>query len=186
MKTKDIISKTKWLIDHAHSEINFKVKHMMVAIISGKFEEFDASIYTTGDDFLNAEVDFWVNPASVYTSNIKRDAHLKNEDFFSVEIFREINFILKSCDNMNSDMKYEIYGNLTMKGITNNIKLEAEFGGIMNDPGGNTKAFFTLNGKINRKDWDLTWNIALDNGGVIVSEFVWINIELQLIKYVGE
>ncbi len=182
METTQVITKTKWGIDPAHSEIGFKVKHLMVTNIRGTFKEFDASIYTTGEDFMTAEIDFWLNPASVDTRDEKRDAHLKNADFFDVENFKEINFTADSYENVDNDGSYELYGDLTIKGIKKQIKLDVEFGGIIKDPWGNHKAVLKINGKINRKDWGLNWNAALETGGVLVSEDVWISCELQLVK----
>ena len=92
METTAVATKTKWGIDPAHSEIGFKVKHLMITNVRGEFKEFDGSIYTTGEDFMTAEIDFWINPASVTTGDEKRDAHLKSADFFDVENFKEINF----------------------------------------------------------------------------------------------
>lgn len=182
METKDATTKTKWGIDPSHSEIGFKVKHLMIANVRGSFKEFDASIYTTGEDFLTAEIDFWINPASINTGDEKRDAHLKSADFFDVENFKELNFIAGSYENVDKDDSYELYGELTIKGISKKIKLDVEFGGVMKDPWGNHKAVFSINGKINRKDWGLNWNTALETGGVLVSEDVWINCEVELAK----
>lgn len=175
-------TKTKWTIDPVHSEIGFKVKHLMVTNVRGTFKEFDASIYTTGEDFMTAEIDFWLNPASVDTRDEKRNAHLKSADFFDVENFPEINFVSDSYKNVDSDGSYELWGNLTVKGITKQIKLDVEFGGVTKDPWGNYRAAFTINGKINRKYWGLNWNVALEAGGVLVSEDVYISCEVQLVK----
>jgi len=182
METTEVITKTKWGIDPAHSEIGFKVKHLMLTNIRGTFKEFDASIYTTGEDFMTAEIDFWLNPASVDTGDEKRDAHLKSADFFDTENFKEINFTADSYKNVDNDGSYELYGNLTIKGVTKQIKLDVEFGGVVKDPWGNHKAAFSINGKINRKDWGLNWNAALEAGGVLVSEDVRISCEVQLVK----
>lgn len=178
----ETITKTKWGIDPAHSEIGFKVKHLMITNVRGTFKEFDASIYTTGEDFMTSEIDFWLNPASITTGDEKRDAHLKSADFFDVENFKEINFTGDSYENVDKDGSYELYGNLTIKGIKKQIKLDVEFGGVMKDPWGNHKAAFTVNGKINRKDWGLNWNTALEAGGVLVSEDIYISCEVQLVK----
>jgi polyisoprenoid-binding protein YceI len=182
MEGTEAIEKTKWGIDPAHSEIGFKVKHLMVTNVRGTFKEFDASIYTTGEDFMTSEIDFWLNPASITTGDEKRDAHLKSADFFDVENFKEINFTGDSYDNVDKDGSYELYGNLIIKGIKKQIKLDVEFGGVVKDPWGNHKAAFTINGKINRKDWGLNWNVALEAGGVLVSEDIYISCEVQLVK----
>ena len=181
MQTMEINTKTKWVIDPMHSEIGFKVKHLVVANVRGAFKEFDASIYTTGDDFTTAEVDLWINPASINTHNEQRDAHLRSADFFDTENFKEINFTGNTFEKTGND-NYKLYGDLTMKGIKKQVKLDVEFSGAMKDPWGNEKAIFNVKGKINRKDWGLNWNAALETGGVLVSEEVWLNCELQLAK----
>ena len=178
---KELI-KTKWGIDPVHSEIGFKIKHLMFTNVRGSFKEFEASIYTTEEDFMSAEIDCWINPASINTGDEKRDAHLKGAEFFDVEAFKEINFTGNTYEEVDKDGSYELYGDLMIKGLSRRIKLEVEFGGVIKDPWGNNKAVFTINGKINRNDWDLNWNAALEAGGVLVSEEVWISCEVQLIK----
>lgn len=174
--------KTKWVLDAAHSEIGFKVKHLMLTNVKGEFKTFEASIYTTGDDFMSAEIDFWLDPASVDTRNADRDNHLRSADFFDVENHKQISFVANTYEAVDNDGSYELYGDLTIKGITHRIKLDVEFGGVMTDPWGNKKAGFTINGKINRKDWGLNWNAALEAGGVLVSDEVRISCEVQLMK----
>ena len=182
METTAASTKTKWGIDPAHSEIGFKVKHLMVANVRGTFKEFEASIYTIGEDFMSAEIDFWLNPASIDTGDERRDAHIKSADFFDAENFKEINFTANTYEDVDHDGSYELYGDLTIKGIKKQVKLDVEFGGVIKDPWGNEKAIFTINGKINRKDWGLNWNAMLESGGVLVSEDVWISCEVQLVK----
>lgn len=182
MKTAEVITQTKWSIDPVHSEIGFKIKHLMITNIKGVFKEFDASIYTTNEDFLTAEIDFWMNPASVDTGDAKRDEHLAGPDFFDVENHKEITFTGNTFEKTDNDGSYELYGELSIKGITKQIKLDVEFGGVMKDPWGNEKAGFSINGKISRKDWGLTWNSVLETGGVMVSDEVKISCELQLVK----
>lgn len=174
--------KTKWGIDPTHSEIAFKVKHLMISNVKGVFKEFDASIYTTGEDFMTSEIDFWLNPSTIDTGVPDRDAHLKGADFFDVENFKQISFTGNTYEAVDNDGSYTLYGDLTIKGITKQIKLDVEFGGVMKDPWGNEKAGFTLNGKINRKDWGLVWNAALETGGVLVSDDVRISCEVELVK----
>jgi polyisoprenoid-binding protein YceI len=173
--------KTKWGIDAAHSEIAFKVKHLMISNVKGTFKEFDASIYTTSEDFMTSDIDFWLNPASIETGAPDRDTHLKSADFFDVENHKQITFIGDSFKKVD-DENYTLYGDLTIKGITKKIKLDVEFGGIMKDPWGNEKAGFTINGKINRKDFGLNWNAALEAGGVLVGEEIKISCEVELLK----
>ena len=134
--------KTKWGIDPAHSEIAFKVKHLMITNVKGVFKEFDASIYTTGEDFMTSEIDFWMNPASIETGAADRDAHLKSPDFFDAEKYKQIHFIGNSYDKVDNDGSYTLWGDLTIKDITRKVKLDVEFGGVMKDPWGNEKAGF--------------------------------------------
>jgi len=182
METKEVITKTKWKIDTTHSEIGFKVKHLMISRVRGTFKEYEGSIYTTGEDFMTAEIDFWINPASIDTGDEKRDTHLKSADFFDVEKFKEINFTGNTYEEVEKNKKYILYGDLTIKGIKKQIKLDVEFGGMAKDPWGNKKAAFFISGKINRKDWNLHWNAALEAGGVLVSDEVIVTCEVQLVK----
>ncbi len=174
--------KEKWVIDPSHTEIGFKIKHLMISNIRGKFNEFDASIYTTGDDFMSAEVDCWIDVASIDTNDPERDKHLKSPDFFDVERFPQISFVKNSVETVDKDGSYELWGDLMIKGITKKIKLDVEFGGVVKDPWGNEKAVFTINGKVNRKDWGLNWNATLEAGGILVGEDVRISCEVQLMR----
>ncbi len=182
MDNTQSFTKTKWVIDSAHSEISFKVKHLIVATVRGVFKEYDSSIYTTGDDFLSVETDIWINPASITTGDEKRDEHLRGTDFFDVENYKEINFIGNTYSQTDVAGNYELTGDLTMKGITKRIKLDVSYKGNVKDPWGNLKAVFGATGKINRNDWGLNWNSALETGGFLVSEEVTIDCELQLVK----
>jgi polyisoprenoid-binding protein YceI len=175
-------TKIKWGIDPVHSEIAFKVKHLMITNVKGVFKEFDASIYTSGEDFMTSNIDFWMNPASVDTGDAKRDAHLKSPDFFDAEKFKQISFKGNTYEKVDNDGSYTLYGDLTIKGITKRVKLDVEFGGVMKDPWGNEKAGFTVNGKIDRKEWGLDWNTALESGGVLVGYDVSISCEVQLTR----
>lgn len=173
-------NKEKWVIDPVHSSIDFRVRHLMITNVKGTFKEFEASIYTTGDDFMTAEVDCTINAASVDTGSEDRDKHIRSEDFFDVENYPQINFVSDSYEKVDDDGSYELWGNLTIKGITKKVKFEVEYGGVIKDPWGNEKAGFTINGKINRKDWGLNWNAVLETGGVLVSDDVKISAEIQL------
>ncbi|AWI26655.1 YceI family protein [Flavobacterium pallidum] len=175
------MSTTKWVIDPTHSEIGFKVKHMMFTNVSGKFDKFDASIETEGDSFENAKVHFTGQTDSINTGNADRDNHLRSGDFFDAAQFPELKFEANSFTKINEG-DYELNGNLTLHGGTKPVRLAVEFGGLMKDPWGNTKAGFSITGKLNRKDWGLSWNAALETGGVLVSEEVKLVIELQFVK----
>ncbi len=178
-------TKTKWEIDSSHSEIAFKVKHLMMINVKGLFTEFNSSIYTTGDDLTTAEIDFWMNPNSLKTNDEKRDAHLRSEDFFDTKHHKEITFRSNTVEKKD-DNSYELWGDLTIKGITKRIKLDVEFEGVQKDPWGNEVAGLNISGKISRKDWQLNWNTTLENGGVLVGDTVNIDCELELKKQVEE
>ncbi len=182
MQTTESTTKTKWVADPTHSTIGFSVKHMMLTTVRGEFENYAIDVETIGEDFMQAKINFTAETATVNTRNADRDKHLRSADFFNVEEFPTITFKPTKFENVDNDGSYEMYGDLTIKGITKNIKLDVEFGGILKDPWGNAKAGFTINGKINRKEWNLSWNAALEGGGILVSEDVRINCELQLIE----
>ena len=172
---------TKWGLDAAHSEINFKVKHMMIANVSGNFTKFNVNAETEGDDFSKAKINFTADTASINTNNEQRDGHLKSPDFFDAEKFPQLKFESDSITK-KSDDEYVMNGNLTIKDVTKPGALNINFGGIGKDPYGNTKAGFTVEGKINRKDFGLTWNAALETGGMLVGEDLKIHSEIQLAK----
>ena len=174
------MANTKWSLDPTHSELQFKVKHLMITTVTGGLKTFSAELDTENDDFNNANISFKGEISSLDTGNSDRDNHLKSADFFDAEAYPEISFKSNSIEKDGEDLK--IKGDLTIKGVTKPVKLMAEFGGIATDPWGNTKAGFTLNGKINRTDFGLSWNAALETGGVMVSEEVRILGELQFVK----
>jgi polyisoprenoid-binding protein YceI len=182
MKTSEEQSKTKWTIDPSHSEIAFKVKHLMITNVKGVFKDFNANVYTSGDDFVPSGIELMINSGSIDTGDTKRDEHLKSSDFFDVENFRQISYDGTKCEKADNEGNFVMYGDLTIKGVKKPVKLDVEFGGIMKDPWGNEKAGFTVNGKINRKDWGLNWNAALEAGGVLVSDEVKISAEAQLVR----
>lgn len=172
---------TKWTIDSTHSEIGFKVKHMMFTNVSGKFDSYEGVIETEENDFSTAKISFSAAINSINTSNTDRDNHLKSGDFFDAENFPNLTFTSNSFSKI-SDHNYELTGVLTIKGTSKEVKLPVEFSGLMQDPWGNTKVGLNIEGKINRKDWGLNWNAALETGGVLVGEEVKLIIELQLVK----
>lgn len=174
--------KTKWAIDPAHSEVGFRVKHLMITNVKGSFKDFSASVYTEGNNFITSDIDFSLTTASVDTGMADRDVHLKSPDFFDSENHRNISFTGKSTEKTGSDDNFKLLGDLTIKDVTHPVKLNVEFGGIMKDPWGNEKAGYTIEGKINRKEWGLNWNTALEAGGVLLSDDVKIICEVQLVK----
>jgi polyisoprenoid-binding protein YceI len=160
---------TTWVIDPAHSEIQFKVKHMMITTVTGQLTSFESTVEADSDDFTAARVHFSADMNSITTHNEQRDGHLKSADFFDLENNPKLTFESTSFEKSGSG-KFKLTGNLTIRGISKPVTLDVEFGGINKDPWGNTKAGFTVTGKISRKDWGLNWNAALESGGVLVSD----------------
>jgi polyisoprenoid-binding protein YceI len=156
------------------------VKHMMITNVTGLLTDYTIEAVSDTDDFVNADVNFAGKLASINTGNEQRDTHLRSADFFDVEKNNEVTFKSTKIDKSGGDLK--LHGNLSIKGITKLIVLDVEFGGINKDPWGNTKAGFTVTGKLNRKDFGLNWNAALETGGVLVSDDVKIAAEVQLVK----
>lgn len=175
------MTQSNWVIDPTHSEIGFKVKHMMFTNVSGNFQSFSASFVNNNDDFETSVIKFEADSNSINTNNSDRDNHLRSADFFDSENYPKLVFdstsIVKKSDN-----NYIVFGNLTIKEVTHQVELNCEYSGLMKDPWGNTKAGFSLSGSLNRKDYGLTWNAALETGGVLVSEEVKLNCEVQFIK----
>ncbi|MBP1165872.1 MULTISPECIES: YceI family protein [Chryseobacterium] len=166
---------TKWILDPTHSEITFKVKHMMISNVKGSFRTFTAEIESEDEFFANAKTTATIQTDSVFTNNTDRDNHLKSAEFFNAEVHPTITFESQALNN-------SIVGNLTINGITKPVTLDVDFGGINVDPWGNTKAGFSFEGKISRKDFGLNWNAALEAGGVMVSDDVKVAGELQFVK----
>jgi len=180
MKTEE---KTTWAIDPSHSKIGFKVKHLMISNVLGNFKEFEGQVTTAGSDFSTADISFSLNSASIDTEIAERDTHLKSGDFFDVANYPKITFSSKGLKVIGDDT-FELTGNLVIKGVAKQIVLSVEYGGLMTDPWGNVKAGFSITGKMNRKDWGLNWNAALEAGGVLVGEEVKINCDIELAKKV--
>lgn len=174
-------TKTKWNLDTAHSEITFKVKHMMITNVSGKFENFSADVETEGHDFTRSTISFSADISSITTGNADRDNHLKSADFFNAEAHPKLTFVSRKFEKADED-EYVLTGDLTIRDVTKQVTFDVEFGGIGKDPWGNQKAGFTLKGKINRTDFGLNWNAALETGGVLVGEEVKLSAEIQLVQ----
>ena len=174
-------NKINWVIDPTHSEISFKVKHLMISNVKGVFGEFESTVTTEGEDFSSAAINVRIKSASINTGTADRDNHLRSADFFDAENFSDISLESTSLKKLSDD-EFALAGDLTIRGITKPVTLDVEFGGIMNDPWGNVKAGFTVSGKINRKDWGLNWNAALEAGGVLVSDEVKINCEVEYLQ----
>lgn len=172
---------TIWEIDPTHSEVQFKVKHLVISTVTGSFNDFSGQVESDEENFENAKVQFEAKTGSIDTGNDQRDEHLKSDDFFSADKYPAISFSGKSLTKTSGD-SFKIVGDMTIRDQTKEIALEATLGGIMQDPYGNTKAGFELTGKINRKDFGLTWSAVTEAGGVVVSDEVKLLLNVQLTK----
>lgn len=172
---------TKWKLDPAHTEIQFKVKHLMITTVTGYFKEFDLEVETENDDFTTASrIEFTANINSIDTNNQQRDTHLKSADFFDAQNHSHLKFTGKKYEVHGDEAR--LHGDLTIRGTTKPITLNVEYGGIVVDPYGQTKAGFTVTGKISRKEFGLLWNAVTEAGQVVVSDEIKIHCEIQLIK----
>ena len=172
---------TNWNADTMHSEIGFKVKHMMITNVSGSFGKFNASASTEGEDFTTATFEFAADVDSINTGVADRDAHLKSDDFFNAEKYPQLTFKSTSVQKKN-DEEYVISGDLTIRDVTQKVDLNAEFGGIAVDPYGQTKAGFTISGKIRRSEFGLKWSAITEAGSIVVSDDIKLHSEIQFVK----
>ncbi len=168
--------KTVWKIDESHSNVTFKVKHMMISTVSGEFEKFEGTIESEKDNFEDADFNFSLEVGSITTKNKDRDNHLKSDDFFNAEKFPKLTFKSTSYDGET------LKGNLTIRDITKPVTLNVEYNGTAVDPYGQTKAGFEITGDINRKDFNLTWNGMTEAGKIVVSDKVRMIVDVQFIK----
>ena len=168
-------------IDAAHSEITFKVKHLMITNVTGNFTKFDATLESSKDDFTDAKISFEADVDSISTNNEQRDGHLKSEDFFAAEKFPTLSFVSSSFNKVSGD-EYKLVGELTLRGVSKPIELVVEYGGTATDPYGQVKSGFEISGKINRKDFGLVWTATTEAGGIVVSDEVKLYLAVQMIK----
>lgn len=168
-------------IDAMHSEITFKVKHLMITNVTGSFQQFDATLEAEAADFSDAKINFEADVNSISTNNEQRDTHLKGDDFFAAEKFPKLSFVSTALVPAGGN-SHLLKGDLTIKGVTKPVELSVEFGGTMTDFYGQNKAGFEINGKINRADFGLTWSAVTEAGGVVVSEEVKLNMAVQMVK----
>ena len=172
---------TKWFVDPAHSEVQFKVKHLMITTVTGYFRKFDLVVDTEDNDFTKAtSILFTADIDSIDTNNAQRDTHLRSNDFFAADKYKQLRFEGKHYAKQGDG--YILDGYLTIRNITRPVSLQVEFGGIVVDPYGQTKAGFTIEGKIKRKDFDLTWDAVTEAGQVVVSNEIKMHADIQLIK----
>jgi polyisoprenoid-binding protein YceI len=177
--------KTKWNLDKSHSEIKFKAKHLMISTVSVGFDNYDLEVETEGDDFSTAKANYKAEIKSIKTGDAQRDGHLLTNDFFNAELFPEMKF--QSTESTKTgDKSFEISGLLTIRDVTKPITLKAEVEGIVKDPWGNTKAALQISGKINRKDYGLSFHVLTDTGSLLVSDEIKLEAELELTKEVVE
>ena len=170
-----------WKVDPAHSEVQFKVKHLMITTVTGYFKKFDLTVETESEDFNSSKkIEFTADIDSIDTNNAQRDQHLKSADFFDVSTHSQIKFNGKKYEANGDQAK--LHGDLTIKGITKPITVDVEFGGIVTDPYGQKKAGFTVTGKISRKEFGLTWSAVTEAGQVVVSDEIRLHSEIQLIR----
>lgn len=172
---------TQWNLDTAHSEVQFKVKHMMISTVTGHFGSFNANVTTEGDDFTTANIEFTADINSVTTNNEQRDGHLKSEDFFDAASYPQLRFVSTRFEKQNEE-DYLLHGDLTIRGTTKPITLKVEYGGTVKDPWGMTRAGFTVEGKINRKEFGLHWSAVTEAGGLVVSDDVKIHAAVEFTK----
>ena len=172
---------TKWLLDPAHSELTFKIKHLMISNVSGAFKNFSVKMETEGMDFSKANINLIGEMNSISTNNEQRDVHLRSSDFFEVEKYPQLKFTSTRIEQTD-DESFNLHGNLTMKGVTKPVKLHMEFNGIVKDPYGQEKAGFLVIGKIKRSDWGINLNVALETSGLMLGEDVRIQSEVQFVK----
>jgi len=173
------MSTTKWIIDPTHSEVAFKVKHLVISTVTGYFRKFEGAAESASEDFKGASVTFSLDVNSIDTNQSDRDQHLKSADFFDTASFPSIAFAGKL---VNQGGEYQLQGDLTLKGITQQVTLDVTYGGTVADPYGQTKAGFEIEGKLNRKDFGLTWSAITEAGSVVVSDQVRLQLSVQLVK----
>jgi polyisoprenoid-binding protein YceI len=172
--------RTTWTIDPAHSTIEFVAKHMMITTVKGRFAEFEGTVVADEDNVANSTVDVTMRAASLDTRSEQRDAHLRSPDFLDVESHPEVTFRSTRIDGTKDE--FQLTGDLTIRGVTRPITLDVTFEGEGKDPWGGTRASFSAKGKFDRRDFGLTWNVALETGGILVSNEVKINIEAQVVQ----
>ncbi len=172
---------TKWTLDPAHSEIQFKVKHLMISTVTGQFNNFSGTIETIGDDFTSARIEFTADVNSISTNNEQRDAHLKAADFFDAENYPQLSFTGEKLEKINEE-DYKLYGILTIRGVSKKVVIDAGYGGIAVDPWGNTRVGFSISGKVNRQDYSISFGAVTETGGLLVGDEVKLLGNAEFVK----
>ena len=173
--------KTLWKVDPTHSEIEFKVKHLVISTVTGKFTNFDATVEAEEETFEGADITFSADVTSILTGVVDRDNHLKSADFFDAENFPKLTFESTSFEK-KSEGTFELTGNITIKDVTKEITLNVDHGGTVVDPYGQTKAGFEIIGEINRKEFGLTWSAVTEAGSIVVGDNVKLIMNVQVVK----
>jgi polyisoprenoid-binding protein YceI len=176
-----IMANTTWALDPTHSELQFKIKHLMISTVTGQFNQFTATVETEDDDFSTAKVHFQADVNSISTNNEQRDMHLKAGDFFDAEKYPSVIFEGERMEKISED-EFKLYGTITVRGISKKLVLNVEFGGITQDPWGNTRTGFSVTGKINRYDFGITFGTVSETGGLLLGDEVKINANVQFVK----
>jgi len=174
---------TTWTIDPTHSNLEFGVRHLMISTVKGRFAEFSGTIQLDPADLTTAKLDVTVNTASIDTRAADRDSHLRSPDFFDVEKHPTLTYAGRRVEKIGDD--YRVVGDLTIRGVTREVPLAVSLEGEVRDPWGNQRMAFAATTRINRADFGLVWNAALETGGVVVSDEVKISIDVELIAAVG-
>ena len=170
-----------WQFDEGHTHIGFTGRHMMVATVRGEFEKFSGTVEFDEHDLTRSKAEIQIEAASVNTHNTQRDDHFRSADFFDVEHYPYITFKSK-CVIMLDANHGQLIGDLTIRNITREVVLEGEYGGVNQTPWNTYSAGFSLRGKVNRKDWDLNWNMILAGGGLVAGDEITLAIDLELTK----
>jgi polyisoprenoid-binding protein YceI len=172
---------TTWVIDPLHSEVLFKVRHLVITTVTGRFNKFNGTIIAGGDDFNNAKVAFTIEVKSIDTNQAQRDAHLQNSDFFSADLYPTITFQSTAFQKINQG-NYKMIGDLTMKGITKSVDLNVEYNGAEDNGHGILKHGFEVSGIVDRKEFGITWNKLTETGGLGLSEDIKLIANIQIAK----
>ena len=170
-----------WQIDSSHSHINFTARHMMISKVRGSFESFSGTVNFNEENPVNSTVEIAVDLSSINTRDAQRDGHLKSPDFFDVESHPTMRFVSTRVEQIDEN-NGRLIGDLTIKGVTHEVALDVEYAGVAKSPWGTESAGFSATGSLNRKDWGLNWNQALETGGALVGDKINIEIELELVK----
>jgi polyisoprenoid-binding protein YceI len=176
---------TQWQLDTTHSEIQFKAKHLVITTVTGYFRRYNLEVETIDEDFTKAsKIIFTADINSIDTDNARRDTHLKSDDFFNGEQFPELKFVGSRFEKL--DDHYDLHGDLTIRNITKPMTVKVEYSGIVVDSFGQTRAGFTIDGKLSRKEFGLRWNVLTETGQVVVGDEIKFHCEIELIKQAGE